>query len=117
VEVTVYVRDAARRRGIGHALNAALLGCLRVQGYRSVVAVIALPNPASIGLYEALGFEPIGVFPAVGYKLGAWHDVGWWRLELQDPGVKPDGPLTVEEASRLPGWPEAIRAGNDHIAS
>jgi L-amino acid N-acyltransferase YncA len=37
---------------------------------------ITLPNPASVGLQQALGFTPVGVYRAVGFKLGSWHDVG-----------------------------------------
>ena len=43
---------------------------------------IALPNPASVALHEAVGFEPIGVYREVGFKFGRWHDVGWWQRAL-----------------------------------
>ena len=29
-----------------------------------------------------LGFVHIGTYPEVGFKLGKWHDVGYWRLGL-----------------------------------
>jgi phosphinothricin acetyltransferase len=53
------------------------------QGFRNLYAGITLPNEASVGLHEALGFRPVGVYGNVGYKLGRWHDVGWWALDLQ----------------------------------
>jgi phosphinothricin acetyltransferase len=34
-----------------------------------------------------MGFEPIGVLRNIGWKLGAWHDVGWWQLQLLEPGA------------------------------
>ncbi|MEZ0368470.1 MAG: N-acetyltransferase family protein, partial [Candidatus Sericytochromatia bacterium] len=55
-------------------------------------AGIALPNPASVGLHEAMGFTPVGVYHQVGYKFGAWHDVGWWQLELQPRPAEPAPP-------------------------
>ena len=46
---------------------------------------ITLPNEASVALHESLGFVPVGVYRRIGWKAGAWRDVGWWQLEL-DPG-------------------------------
>ena len=43
-------------------------------------AGVTLPNEASVGLHEALGFEPVGVYRKVAWKLGEWRDVGWWQL-------------------------------------
>lgn len=71
-----------KRTGIGWALYGELLPLLRELGYCQAFAGITLPNDASVGLHQALGFTPVGVFRNVGYKLGAWRDVGWWQLEL-----------------------------------
>ena len=30
----------------------------------------------------AYGFEPVGVYRNIGWKFGAWHDVGWWQRLL-----------------------------------
>lgn len=76
VETTVYVGVSSRRRGVGRALYRSLLDCLQLQGFRSAVAAIALPDPASISLHESLDFKPVGIFAGAGYKLGEWHDVG-----------------------------------------
>jgi guanine deaminase len=78
-EVTVYVAHDAVRRGIGRALYVELLARLDAQGYRTAVAVIGLPNPASVGLHEALGFRHAGTLREIGYKHGGWHDVGLWQ--------------------------------------
>ena len=43
---------------------------------------MTLPNDASVRLHEAVGFTRVGVFHAVGYKFDAWHDVGFWELQL-----------------------------------
>src|SRR5690348_11945801 len=82
-DVTVYVAPPAARRGVGRALYEALLARLRSQGFRSACAGIALPNDASVALHEALGFERVGIYRNIGYKAGAWRDVGWWQLQLE----------------------------------
>ena len=81
-EVSVYVAPPARHREVARALYARLLTDLSECGYRLALAGITLPNPASVALHEAMGFEPVGVYRGVGYKLGAWHDVGWWQRSL-----------------------------------
>jgi L-amino acid N-acyltransferase YncA len=81
-EVTVYVDPRHQRRGVARRLYAALLGALAAEGYRIALAVIALPNDASVGLHEACGFQLVGVLRGIGFKHGKWWDVGWWQLEL-----------------------------------
>ena len=103
VETTVYLAESMRGRGLGRALYANLLGCLRLQGFESAVAAIALPNPASVLLHERIGFRPVGVFHSVGFKLGRWHDVGWWELLLQAPPSPARDPLPLAQV--LPRWP------------
>ena len=82
VEVTVYVNADFRRRGVGRTVYAALFERLRAQGFYNAYAAISLPNDASVGLHESLGFEHLGTMRNVGFKLGRWHDVGWWQMEL-----------------------------------
>ena len=92
VEVSVYIRDGARRSGIGRALYRSLFEVLRRQGYVNAFAGITLPNPASVGLHESLGFQRIGVFSRIGFKFGRWHDVIWLQLRLADP-VEPQAKM------------------------
>ena len=89
-EVTVYVRAGHERQGIGRALSARMLEILQAQGYQAVVAVIALPNDASVALHQALGFEHAGTLKNLGYKLGAWRDVSFWQRSLGDPSTAPE---------------------------
>lgn len=98
METTVYVAESAQRHGLGRRLYAALLECLREQGYVNALAAITLPNPASVALHERLGFRPAGVLAGVGYKLGRWHDVGWWQLRLRPNEDPPRDPLTVTDS-------------------
>jgi L-amino acid N-acyltransferase YncA len=92
-DVTVYIDQAHLRTGAGRELYEALLDLLRRQRIRVVCAGITLPNDASVGLHEALGFEPVGVYRNVGWKAGVWYDVGWWQLDLGTPGEPPAEPL------------------------
>ena len=82
VDVAVYVREGARRRGAARALYAQLFEILIAQKFHAAYAGIVLPNAASVGLHEAMGFKAVGVYRNVGYKLGAWRDVGWWGRGL-----------------------------------
>jgi len=106
-DASVYVSAAARRLGAGRSLYTALFTLIRLQGYRAVHAGITLPNAASVGLHEAFGFVPIGVYPKVGYKHGAWHPVGWWQLELAPRDGAPE-PI-------LP-WPALLEAAGETVA-
>ncbi|MFI4933157.1 MAG: arsinothricin resistance N-acetyltransferase ArsN1 family B [Caulobacterales bacterium] len=91
VNVTVYVQAAMHRTGAGRALYARLLQLLEQQRFHSAFAGVALPNPASVGLHEMMGFEPLGVYREVGFKLNQWWDVGWWRRALSygPPSAEP----------------------------
>ncbi len=111
VDTSVYVHADARRGGVGRGLYTSLFRILSALGYVNAFAGIALPNPGSVGLHEAVGFRRIGVYRHVGFKLGAWHDVGWWQLALA-PALQPPGPLrTPADLTRDPAWPSLVRAG------
>ena len=100
-DVTVYIDHEQQRRGVGRELYGALFDLLRSQGLRIACAGVTLPNEASVGLHEALGFIPVGIYHKVGWKFGAWHDVGWWQLRLlpADDGPPPEpGPPARLEA-------------------
>jgi phosphinothricin acetyltransferase len=47
-----------------------------------VIGGVALPNEASVGLHEKMGFQPVGAFKEVGRKFGRWIDVSYWQLRL-----------------------------------
>lgn len=98
VEVSAYLDPSLHRRGIGRRLYAALFDRLRRLGYRKIVAGITLPNPASVALHETLGFRPIGVFHHVGFKMGQWHDVGWWELAPFDGDAPTAPPVSDQDA-------------------
>jgi L-amino acid N-acyltransferase YncA len=111
VDAAVYIAADHHRLGIGRALYTALFRLLAAQGYFKAYAGITLPNPGSVGLHEAVGFGPIGVYRGVGYKLGAWRDVGWWQMELQPEVPDPTEPRRIQEIVGSAAWHEALAAG------
>ena len=115
VDTSVYIAEDQRRRQIGRGLYTSLFAILTAQGYFNAFAGIALPNPASVALHEAMGFEPIGVYRRVGYKLERWHDVGWWQLTLKQHEESPDVPLDIATLAGRPDWTELLARGESII--
>ena len=111
VDTTVYVHPGAHRSGVGRALYTSLLQILALQGFYTAYAGITLPNPGSVGLHEAVGFEHLAVYRGVGYKLGAWHDVGWWQRTLSPRPRVPAAPLSMAATAASSGWHAALTAG------
>lgn len=91
-DVSVYVDSAHQRQGVGSSLYRELLASLRAQRLVIACAGITLPNAPSVALHESLGFELVGVYPRIGYKCGAWQDVGWWQLVLAPQDGEPHEP-------------------------
>ena len=90
-ELSVYLSEAAARRGIGRALYAALMDITQLQGVRNVYGVITGENERSIRFHEALGFTVAGVHHQTGYKNGRWLDVV--DMEKRLSGDDPPSPL------------------------
>ena len=105
VEVSIYLAESARGGGVGKRLLVALLGELRKQGYVNAFAGTTLPNDASVGLFESLGFKRCALQEKVGFKLGRGHDVGWWQKALGDYPAEPsrvpanDAPADTSDTS------------------
>ena len=104
VDVTVYVGLTTRRQGVGRTLYRALLDILRQQGFRSAFAEIVLPNPGSVRLHETAGFKLIGVHKNIGFKLGHWHDIGYWRSELAAVEAEPRDPVLFTVFRETPAF-------------
>jgi phosphinothricin acetyltransferase len=111
VDVSAYVRDGRRRGGLGRALYTALFAILRLQGYYNAVAGVTLPNPGSEGLHRSMGFQPVGVYPNIGYKCGGWHDVAWSQLALREPERVPRLPLPLDAVVGSRDWDEVLTVG------
>jgi L-amino acid N-acyltransferase YncA len=115
VDTSVYVGEKHWRVGIGRALYASLFPILAVQGFCNAFAGIALPNPGSVGLHESVGFTPIGVYERVGYKHGAWRDVGWWQRPLTALETPPAQPLNLKAVQSRPDWTSLLAIGESIV--
>ncbi|UUM61795.1 GNAT family N-acetyltransferase [Streptococcus suis] len=82
VELSVYLDQSARGKGIGSLLYDCLEEELTATGFKNFLACIALPNPASIALHEKRGYEQVAHFKKVGYKFDKWHDIVWLQKSL-----------------------------------
>ncbi|MEM1113450.1 MAG: N-acetyltransferase family protein [Pseudomonadota bacterium] len=81
-EVTVYISHDTTSRGLGTLLYKELFSRLRESAIHTVVAVIVLPNDASVALHEKFGMVQAAHFKQVGYKFDQWLDVGYWQVQL-----------------------------------
>ena len=96
-EMSVYVDQECRRRGIGQALYRELERGLHRQNEFSVYACVtasvrkddAYVDDGSIRFHERMGYAKVGEYPLCGYKFGRWYDVVWL---VKDLGEKPDQP-------------------------
>ncbi len=94
VEVSIYVEEGARRRGVGRALLQALIERARSRGLRHLIAAISDSDTsgASIALHRSLGFRDAGVYRQVGWKCGRWLDVALMQLDMDPAGGPPTSP-------------------------
>ena len=94
VEVSIYVEDHARRRGVGRALLEALITRTRDRGLRHIIGAVSDSDTsaASIALHRSLGFRDAGVYRQVGWKFGRWLDVTLMQLDMDPRGGPPTSP-------------------------
>lgn len=111
VETSVYVDKDFHRTGVARGLYTSLFAILAAQGFVNAFAGITLPNARSVALHEALGFTPLTIFRSVGFKMGHWHDVGWWQLVVNPHPAAPERPRTMAEIRAQPEWDALVSAG------
>lgn len=83
VESSIYLHQDACGKGHARLLYQHLINLLRQSGVHLVIGGVALPNEASVGLHERMGFQRVGAFKEVGRKFGRWIDVSYWQLQLE----------------------------------
>src|SRR5438309_5164895 len=88
-EVSMYIREDVRAKGVGTAIGMKLTEALLGMGVVILFGGTTLPNPASERIYRASGFELCGVWRNAGYKQGRWHDVGWYQRTIRDVDGEP----------------------------
>jgi len=86
LESTVYTIHNMKTKGVGTKLYEALFEELK--GYpedkkiKALMAVIALPNDASVALHKKVGFREAGYFKQVGKKFDQRIDVAYYQKDL-----------------------------------
>ena len=105
-ELSVYLDRAHTGTGLGRRLYTALMALLRLQGVRTVYALVTLPNEKSEGLHRSMGFRLMGVQRSTGYKDGAWRDVAWFEKPIapydQNPEpIRPVGDIPAEALAAI----------------
>ena len=99
-ESSVYIHKDYQRAGIAKALYIALFEVLKKQGFRNVYAVINLPNEKSVAFHISCGFKYFATYEKVGYKLGKWKNVGWWKLSVNEYGDEPAAPIKFSDINK-----------------
>ena len=83
VELSVYVSQDARGKGVGSKLYDELEGLLDQMGYMHFLACISLPNEDSLAFHAKRGYQQVAHFPKIGYKFERWHDIVWLQKSLE----------------------------------
>jgi L-amino acid N-acyltransferase len=87
VEVSVYVDQSFRGKGISKILSLALIDRAKAMNIHAVIAGISADNEISIQLHQSLGFKEVANFKEVGYKFGRWLDLKFFELLIDNnPG-------------------------------
>lgn len=94
VEVTVYVDQCLKKKGIGKKLYTALESLLKKQGILNLYACIACPvqedaylTRDSIDFHTHMGYAITGTFHQCGYKFDTWYDMVWMEKMMGDHAV------------------------------
>ena len=114
-EATVYLNEAYYRRGIARVLYTALFTLMKEQGYHSIYVSILSTNESSVAFHRSMGFEDIGTFRNIGYKLGEWHSNIWMQLFLNEHHTEPALPLPVAAIVSREIFKETLNTANEQI--
>lgn len=74
-EVSIYIKENARGRGIGTALFKKLIEVSEEEGYWTLQSGIFPENMGSIRLHQKNGFREVGRREKIGEMNGVWRDV------------------------------------------
>jgi len=85
VETTIYLRPDATGRGVGSRLYEHLFSTLDRMLVHRAIAVITLPNDASVALHERFGFLTVGDLDEVGFKFDRHWTTRWMQRRRPTP--------------------------------
>lgn len=107
VETTIYVKQDARKSGIGKQLYAALEEALSRQNILNLNACIGYPETEdeyltknSVQFHEHLGFRMVGEFKKCGYKFNRWYNMVWMEKHI---GEHVENPCSVRTFNEIEG--------------
>ena len=83
-DVTIYLSQEARGRGLGKILYTALERQLQAGGWQILYALVTRSNQASMAFHASMGYRQVGLLARSGWKLGRWHDVCWLEKRIGD---------------------------------
>ena len=81
-EVSYYVHEKDRGKGIGNSLLGHAIQIAPDYGFSVLIAILLSRNPASIGLLEKYGFERWGTMPGIARIHGQVADHLYYGLKL-----------------------------------
>ncbi len=84
-EVSLYVSESFRGRGVGRQLLQALIDASETQGFWTLQSGVFPENTASVALHKKLGFREVGRRERLGALKGTWRDV--LLLERRSPVI------------------------------
>lgn len=95
-ETTVYVKENARRQGIGRMLYNELENISRRQNITNLNACVGCPAAEdeyltmdSVEFHKRMGYRIVGEFHGCGYKFGRWYNMVWAEKIIGVHGEKP----------------------------
>ncbi len=91
-DLSIYVKEDARGRGIGRRLEGAASHIAKLLGYRRIYALVTGENEASIRFHEYVGYRVVAAFPEALHKFGRWIDLVWLEKEVNPPETCSDFP-------------------------
>ena len=86
-EVSVYVGEGFRGRGLGRVLLEALVQASEAEGLWTLQASIFPENVASVALHKACGFREVGRRERIGQLRGRWRDTILLERRSRTEGV------------------------------
>lgn len=84
VEDSIYVDHTMKGLKIGDLLLTELIHQCKKMGLKHMIAYVGggEANTASMHLHQKHGFQLIGIYKNIGYKLGAYHDMAGLQLSF-----------------------------------
>ena len=83
-ELSIYIKEDMKNKGIGGKLYAKLEAILKKMGILNLYACVGYPEVEdeyltmnSVEFHKHLGFELVGRFYKCGYKFNRWYDMVW----------------------------------------